>query len=202
MSALETREDLVISGFSAIGIHEDSLISASRTLATPKESVISAFSPIETCEDSIISTFSTLATLFVDSLQVRPSVVGGEAGIMAEHAPLTELSRIIMPTIYLLPGTSLHGHRIYMYTEHGTTCSIFGPVVFFLCSIQFARNIVRLFFRKEHALDREMICFPYLPGTLTFDFAERRVLVPHAKRRSALGYSRTVMASTSMVYEQ
>ena len=43
-------------------------------------------------------------------------------------------------------------------TEHGATCSIFGTTVtvFFLNSVQIARNIMRLFLDKIHARDAQM----------------------------------------------
>ena len=80
-------------------------------------------------------------TLCVDPLQARRSVAGNEAG-MAKHAPLIPCVLVSSCVYYLLPGTSLYGHRLlqqsmYVCTEHRTTHSIFGTVVtvFFLCSI-------------------------------------------------------------------
>ena len=78
-------------------------------------------------------------------------------------------------------------NRIHMTlcTEHGATCRIFGTTVFvalYSSSVLYARNIVRLFLDETRACGAQ-ICYPYVLGTMTFGFSERRVLVPQAVGR-------------------
>ena len=49
------------------------------------------------------------------------------------------------------------------------------PTVVFFCSS--ARNIVRLLM-EEARVRGEQICYPYVPGTMTFGVSEKRILVP------------------------
>ena len=45
---------------------------------------------------------------------------------------------------------------------------------------------MKLFLDKAHASDAQMICDPYVPGTMTFGFSEWRVLVPQGVGRWAV----------------
>ena len=68
-------------------------------------------------------------------------------------------------------------------TEHRATRSTFGTTVT-VFSVQYARNIIRLFLDKTHARGAQ-ICYPYVPGTMTFGFSER-VLIPQPVGRWAV----------------
>ena len=135
----------------------------------------------------ILPFYASRYTLCVDSLQARPSVVGSEAGT-AKHAPLIR-TRII---VGILP-TSCY-FVLWSSTRTVNTCAqstgrLTAFSALYSCSVQYARNIMRLFLDKAHARGAYMICYPYVPGTMTFGFSEKRVLVPQAV--CALGFSQS-----------
>ena len=128
-----TRVALPISGV----LYPSSSIFASSAMHNTELHTLTILS--NTCK---LPFYACRCTLCVDPLQARPSVAGNEAG-MAKHAPLISYVFVSLCVYYLLPATSLYGHRLlqqsmYVYTEHRMTCSIFGTTVtvFFLCSIR------------------------------------------------------------------
>lgn len=100
------------------------------------------------------------------------------------------------PIVRTMPTTSfaiMASHTTYTSTQQqyihvcahygtdGTTCSTFD--IPYSSSVQYARNIMGLFFYKAHARGAQVLCYPYVPGTMAFGVSEWMLLVPQAVAR-------------------
>ena len=110
---------------------------------------------------------------------------------MAKHAPLPLCSSHRAYNAYYLIRYNGIAYYIHQYTTavhtcahygtDGTTCSTFD--IPYSSSVQYARNIMGLFFYKAHARGAQVLCYPYVPGTMAFGVSEWMLLVPQAVAR-------------------
>ena len=123
--------------------------------------------------------YTSRCTLCVDPLQARPGVVGGEAG-MAKHAPLMYSSHhntyyMVLRCMGIDYNSSIQQQRIYVHRAPDNLQHFRHLPAFF--AIQCARTTIRLFLDKAYARGAQMIRYPYVPGTMTFGFSKRMLVL-------------------------